>query len=58
MLKYLNHTKCAKLKLIVESTTAISWFVDASDNTHMVCKDHTGAIMMLGEGAVIRMSNK
>ena len=47
-----------KLRLSVNNMSVIEWFMDASDRTHMDCKGHTGAYMILGKGDVTSMSNK
>ena len=47
-----------KLTLTVDNISFIKWWVDASYSVHWDCKGHTGAMMLLGEGAIIRFSRK
>ena len=46
------------LTISVHSLSNVKWWVDVSYNTHDDCKGHIGAIMNLGEGAVISIYNK
>ena len=47
-----------KLILSINDLFKIMWWVDVSDRTHEECKGHTGAMMSLGDGAVINSSRK
>eukprot|EP00804_Cyclotella_cryptica_P007797 CCRYP_001374-RA/>CCRYP_001374-RA protein AED:0.44 eAED:0.44 QI:0/0/0/1/0/0/3/0/308 len=58
VLRYLNGTINLRLCLSVEDMGFVRWYVDASYVIHEDCKGHTGAMMTLGEGAVISMSRK
>ena len=42
-----------KLPLMVDYSSMVHWWVDLSYNTHANCKDHTGAIMSLGQETVL-----
>ena len=57
-LSYLKGTLHMKLTLEVEDLGTVHWYVDASDNTHMDCKGHTGGAMTMGKGATISKSSK
>ncbi len=50
--KYLKGTKHIKLSLSVDDMSVIRWWVDASYNAHEDCHGQTGAMMLLGKGAV------
>ena len=50
VLAYLKHTKYMKLTITVDDLSIIRWWVDASDQTHHVCKGHSGIMMLLGGG--------
>jgi hypothetical protein len=58
VLKYLKGTQGLGLTLSLDNVGLIRWYVDASFATHDDCKGHTGAMMTLGEGAVISFSRK
>ena len=45
-----------KLTLSVDSMTTVCWYVDASYGAHMDLKGHTGMMMTLGKGAVMKFS--
>ena len=51
-LKYLNITRRLKLTLKIESMGVIKWFIDGSHHTHWDCKGHSGAMMVMGWGAI------
>ena len=45
--------------LEVDNLGTVHWLVDASDNTHMDCKGHTGGAMMYGkEATIIKLANQ
>jgi hypothetical protein len=58
VLKYLFGTRFLKLTLSADSLSILRWYVDASHQIHDDCKGHTGALLLLGAGAVISSSNK
>ena len=58
MLKYLNGSREDVLTLSADNLHVIKWFVDASFAVHPDFKSHTGAVMMMGEGAIQSMSQK
>ena len=57
-LKYLKVIKHMNPTRTVDSLSIVKWRVDASYDIHDDHKGHTGAMITLGEGAVISMSNK
>ena len=46
------------LTLSADYLSIVKWWVDASYASHDDCKDHTGAMMSLGKGAVMSFSRK
>ena len=58
VLRYLNGTKCLKLRIGVNDLGILKWYVDGSHNLHWDCKGHAGAMFTLGEGAVSSYSRK
>lgn len=58
VLKYLNGTKSLGLTISLKNLGIVQWYVDASYRTHEDCKGHTGAMMTLGEEAVVSFSRK
>jgi hypothetical protein len=52
VMKYLNGTKEEKLTLSADNLRVVKWYVDASFAVHPDFKSHTGAVMMLGKGAM------
>jgi hypothetical protein len=58
LLKYIRGTIYMPLILRVDNLNVIKWWVDASYATHGECREHTGAMMSLGHGAIIGMSKK
>ena len=46
------------LTLVIDSTSIIRWWVDASHMTHLDCKGHTGGMMSLRKGAALSYSEK
>ena len=57
-LMYLKGTNHMKPTIRNNSLSILKWWVDVSYNKHDNCKGHNGAIMTLGKGTVIGMSNK
>jgi hypothetical protein len=51
VLKYLNGTKCLRLRISIEDLGVLKWYVDGSHNTHWDCKGHGGAMFTMGKGA-------
>jgi hypothetical protein len=47
-----------KLNLTAHNLTTILWWVDALHATHEDCCGHMGAMIFLGKGATISLSNK
>jgi len=47
-----------KLTITVENLNSIKWWIDASDQTHMDMKGHTGYGMSFGKGAILSYSQK
>jgi hypothetical protein len=58
LLEYLKGTAKKVLTLSIDDMRVIKWFVDVSFAVHPDFKSHTGAIMMMGSGAMIGMSRK
>ncbi len=58
VLKYLDGTKCLKLRLTVGSLAVLKWYVDGLQNVHWDCKGHGGAMFSLGRGAASSYSRK
>eukprot|EP00804_Cyclotella_cryptica_P019093 CCRYP_021211-RA/>CCRYP_021211-RA protein AED:0.16 eAED:0.16 QI:0/0/0/0.66/1/1/3/0/1057 len=58
VLRYLNGTVELGLCLSAKDIGLVQWYVDASYATHDDCKGHTGAMMTLGDGAVISRSRE
>ena len=57
-MRYLNGTKTYHLTLSADDLHVIKWFVDASFAVHPDFRSHTGAIMMMGTGAIQSASMK
>ena len=53
ILKYLNGTKCLKLRLSEDNLTMLKWYMDGSHNAHWDCRGHGGAVLRLGKGAAV-----
>ncbi len=51
VLKYLNGTKCTKLKLSVDSLPMLKWHINRSHNVHADCRGHGEALFTMGKGA-------
>jgi hypothetical protein len=47
-----------KLNLSADNITCLKWWVDASHAVQKDCRGHTGAMLSLGKGAAISLSNK
>jgi hypothetical protein len=58
VMKYLNGTKEANLTLSADNLRVVKWYVDASFGVHPDFKSHTGAMMMLGKGAMQSITRK
>ena len=58
LMKYLNGTREDVLTLSVDSLTRVMWWVDASFAVHPDMRSHTGAVMSMGDSAIISMSKK
>ena len=58
MLKYLHGIIGLKLSLAVEDADLILCYVNASYAIHSDCKEYMGAMMMLGQGVVMKFSRK
>jgi len=56
---YLNGTRRLNLKLTVDHSAVIKWWIDGSShNFHPDCRGHTGTMMSIGKGAVASYSMK
>jgi hypothetical protein len=58
VMKYLNGTKGENLTLSVDDLRVVKWYVDASFAVHPDFKNHTGAMMTLGKGAMQSIARK
>jgi hypothetical protein len=58
VMKYLNGTKEENLTLSADNLRVVKWYVDASFAVHPDFKSHTGAMMMLGKGAMQSITRK
>ena len=58
VLTYLRNTSDLYLTLEASQMHVIQWWIDASFAVHPNMKSHTGAVMSIGKGRVINMSNK
>jgi hypothetical protein len=58
LLQFLQSTKGDVLRLSMENTSMIKWYLDASYAVHKDMKSQTGAIMTLGQGAIQAISRK
>ena len=47
-----------KLTININNLGILKWYVDASHNEHWDCKEHMGAMLTFGEGAVSSYSRK
>jgi hypothetical protein len=52
VMKYLKGTRSEYLTLSAHDLRVVKWYVDASFAVHPDFKSHTGAVMMLGKGAM------
>jgi hypothetical protein len=57
-MKYLNGTRNDYLTLSADDLRVVKWYVDASFAVHPDFKSHTGAVMMLGKGAMQSIARK
>jgi hypothetical protein len=55
---YLNGTRSEYLALSANDLRVVKWYVDASFMVHPDFKSHTGAVMMLGKGAMQSIARK
>jgi hypothetical protein len=58
VMKYLNGTRSEYLTLSADDLRVVKWYVDASFAVHPDFKSHTGAVMMLGKGAMQSIARK
>jgi hypothetical protein len=58
MMKYLYGTQDERLTLRVDDLRVVKWYVDASFAVHPDFKSHTGAVMMMGKGAIQSIARK
>jgi hypothetical protein len=58
VMKYLNGTRSEYLTLSADDLRVVKWYVDASFVVHPDFKSHTGAVMMLGKGAMQSIARK
>ena len=54
----MNGSQKKHLTLSIDDMKSIKWYVDASFAVHPDFKSHTGAVMMMGEGAMQSLSMK
>jgi hypothetical protein len=57
-MKYLNGTQDERLTLKADDLRVVKWYVDASFAVHPDFKSHTGAVMMMGRGAIQSIARK
>ena len=57
-LRYLKETRELNLTLSSTDLSTIFWWVDASFGVHNDCRSHTGAVMMMNQGALFALSSK
>ena len=58
VIKYLRETISLPLVLGADDSNTLVWSVDASFAIHMDMKSHTGAVLTLGQGAILSFSSK
>jgi hypothetical protein len=58
LLQFLQSTNEDVLRLSMDNTSMIKWYLDASYAVHKDMKSQTGAIMTLGQGATQAISSK
>ena len=58
LVDYLKNTKDKVSSMSADDTQTIKWYVDSSFAVHKDMRSHTGAIMTLGQGAIISDSTK
>ena len=57
-LRYLKGTLYMKRHMKADSLSMIRWWVDASYRVHWDCKGHTGAMMLMENGAAVKILRK
>ena len=57
-MKYINGTKSYSMTLSADDLHVVKWYVDASFAIHPDFWSHSGAVMMMGQGAVQLSSSK
>ena len=57
-MKYLKGTKELYLTLKASENMTIKWYLDASFAIHPDMKNHIGAVMIMGTGAIVAISRK
>ena len=57
-MKYLKDTEEIYLTLKTSKNVTINWYVDASFAVHPDMKSRTGAVMIMGAGAIVAVSRK
>jgi hypothetical protein len=58
VMKYLNCTRSEYLTLSANDLRVVKWYVEASFAVHPDFKSHTGAVMILGKGAMQSIARK
>jgi hypothetical protein len=58
VMKYLNGTRDKYLSLSADDPRVVKWYVDTSFAVHPDFKSHTGAVMVLGKGAIQSIARK
>jgi hypothetical protein len=58
VMKYLYGTRDEYLTLSADNLSVVKWYVDASFAVHPDFKSHTGAVMVLGRGAIQSIARK
>jgi hypothetical protein len=58
VMKYLNGTRNEYLTLSADDLRVVKWYVEASFAVHPDFKSHTGAVMILGKGAMQSIARK
>ena len=57
-MRYLKSTRYMKRYLSADNLTNLMWWVDGSYGVHWDSKDHTGAMMSMGKGAIVNVSRR
>jgi hypothetical protein len=58
MMRYLKLTVKDVLMLRADELSTIKWYTDASFAVHLDFRSHTGAVMTMGQGAIMSISRK